>query len=325
MNISAIQYRRLEFRDYDPEQLRAVVNGSDMEHTILAPGACSAMVQQFRTGRLEVDVGFYHFPVVARGQFPAGKLCISFCWGRPQLGAWANGFHLDEASVQVFAEGTELLYRAGSRIGWMVLAVSREELQAEALRRVGRELSLPETGCWSHSVPRDLALQLPDLVLKAGSRLEMQPGDRALADQRLLGACVDAIASVDPAMGHEVRKRAHHRFDTVHRADAVMRHFVGDGYSSDRLCRSLGVTERSLQMHFKDAFGVNPKAWYQRLALNRAHNELLHRPHHDNLVTQVALDCGFDHLGRFAQSYRELFGRLPSETVRTRLETRSRG
>ena len=31
-------------------------------------------------------------------------------------------------------------------------------------------------------------------------------------------------------------------------------------------------------------------------------------------VTQVAMDCGFNHLGKFARAYRDRFGEPPSET-----------
>lgn len=35
-------------------------------------------------------------------------------------------------------------------------------------------------------------------------------------------------------------------------------------------------------------------------------------------VTSIALDCGFDHLGRFALGYRQLFGESPSRTAASR-------
>nr|WP_289711683.1 helix-turn-helix domain-containing protein [Escherichia coli] len=35
-------------------------------------------------------------------------------------------------------------------------------------------------------------------------------------------------------------------------------------------------------------------------------------------LTELALDFGFAHLGRFAEQYRRQFGELPSETLRRR-------
>jgi AraC-like DNA-binding protein len=35
-------------------------------------------------------------------------------------------------------------------------------------------------------------------------------------------------------------------------------------------------------------------------------------------VTELALDYGFLHLGRFSESYRQQFGELPSETLKRR-------
>jgi transcriptional regulator GlxA family with amidase domain len=33
-------------------------------------------------------------------------------------------------------------------------------------------------------------------------------------------------------------------------------------------------------------------------------------------LTHIAARWGFEHMGRFAQGYRELFGERPSETIR---------
>jgi transcriptional regulator GlxA family with amidase domain len=50
-----------------------------------------------------------------------------------------------------------------------------------------------------------------------------------------------------------------------------------------------------------------------RLAQARAD---LEAPGPNTSVTNVAYDCGFSHLGRFAQEYARRFGESPSETLR---------
>lgn len=321
MSEAFLQFRRYQFRDYDPEQLRQVVDGSEMEHTILGAGTCSAAVQQFQAGRVSVDIGFYQFPFVARGQFPRSRVCLGLAWGLKE-NARANGIEVDHTTFVIHAEGNELLYRAAADSGWMVVAMERQELQSAALAHLGRELTLPDRGMLDIRVPITLARRLVELIHATGRNLEGRVGPiLPMADEALVAACVEAIASSNHALERDVFRRLTERNHVIRQADAVMRHLVGGSYSSDRVCRTLGVTERTLQSYFKESIGLTPKSWFRRLALNRAHEALLHRPIQRNLVTEVALDCGFEHFGRFAQSYRELFGRTPSETVQSRLST----
>jgi transcriptional regulator GlxA family with amidase domain len=38
----------------------------------------------------------------------------------------------------------------------------------------------------------------------------------------------------------------------------------------------------------------------------------------DVRIASIALNCGFTHFGRFAQSYKDRFGESPSQTARLR-------
>jgi transcriptional regulator GlxA family with amidase domain len=49
--------------------------------------------------------------------------------------------------------------------------------------------------------------------------------------------------------------------------------------------------------------------------LDRARSEILRQPAAH--ITEIAAECGFTHLGRFAEQYRERFGESPSRTQRS--------
>lgn len=82
------------------------------------------------------------------------------------------------------------------------------------------------------------------------------------------------------------------------------------------LARLAGVSVRTLQEGFQRFRGRTPSQISRDLRLDRARTALLDGDG-DN-VTAVALDSGFSHLGRFAQSYAERFGETPSQTIRRR-------
>lgn len=88
------------------------------------------------------------------------------------------------------------------------------------------------------------------------------------------------------------------------------------------LSQVAGVSPRSLQEGFKRYRGVSPIAFVTERRLELARRTLQEGRPHDS-VTEVALRCGFFHLGRFAQSYKVRFGETPSETFR-RASGRSR-
>lgn len=83
------------------------------------------------------------------------------------------------------------------------------------------------------------------------------------------------------------------------------------------LCRVLRVSRRTLQYAFESIFDINPIAYLRAIRLNRARRALkagAATPHAS--VGDIAARFGFWHLSRFASEYKQLFGELPSETLR---------
>jgi len=82
------------------------------------------------------------------------------------------------------------------------------------------------------------------------------------------------------------------------------------------LCRAAGVSERTLRNAFHDVLGFSPKQYFLRHGLEEARHALERAGRVRGAVTQVATECGFFELGRFAGAYRQLFGERPSDTLR---------
>jgi AraC-like DNA-binding protein len=53
----------------------------------------------------------------------------------------------------------------------------------------------------------------------------------------------------------------------------------------------------------------------ESVRMNSAHRELSELRPEESTVTQVALDNGFSHLGRFSVAYRERYGETPSDRL----------
>jgi transcriptional regulator GlxA family with amidase domain len=71
-----------------------------------------------------------------------------------------------------------------------------------------------------------------------------------------------------------------------------------------------------LEAHFRAYLGTTPLGWVRRRRLARARQQLLAAADRES-VTGVALANGFTELGRFAGQYRNQFGELPSQTLKS--------
>jgi len=86
-------------------------------------------------------------------------------------------------------------------------------------------------------------------------------------------------------------------------------------YTLADLCGIACVSPRTLEYAFYDNFRLSPLAYVRALRLQGARHALLHR--NDGAgVSEVALEYGFTHLGKFSVDYRRMFGERPSETLR---------
>ena len=83
------------------------------------------------------------------------------------------------------------------------------------------------------------------------------------------------------------------------------------------LAKQYHITEQTLQNSFKSLFGFTPKHFFLLLKLNMAHYDLIENSPDQSSVSKIALKWGFTHMGRFSSYYTELFGRNPSQTLRS--------
>lgn len=103
----------------------------------------------------------------------------------------------------------------------------------------------------------------------------------------------------------------------VRRAEELMHAQLSAPLRLIDIAEAAGVPVRTLCDGFLHFRQTSPMQYLKQLRLERARQAILESPS-DVRIASIALDCGFSHLGRFAISYRERFGELPSDSVRKR-------
>jgi AraC-like DNA-binding protein len=140
---------------------------------------------------------------------------------------------------------------------------------------------------------------------------------RVTAQVELLEALLAALGAttdVQPPRRDDTR-RAQSRIVKA-AEDHALAH-MGDRLYVTDLCKAAGVSERSLEYAFKEIMGMTPVAYLTRVRLHRVRQALQAATLGSTTVSVEALNGGFWHFGDFSRAYRDCFGELPSETLRS--------
>jgi len=139
-------------------------------------------------------------------------------------------------------------------------------------------------------------------------------------EQALIDGCLEALsASAHCETGRsDCFSKVGTALRALHRQDRL-------NCRIDELCDELGLRERTLLRAFHRVVGMGPKHYLLLRQLNIIRRALLDPAHSERHVTDVLTDCGVSELGRVAGQYKNLFGELPSKTLRCVRHTHHRG
>ncbi len=102
---------------------------------------------------------------------------------------------------------------------------------------------------------------------------------------------------------------------TVKRACEYIQGNIQCQLTLDELAAASAVSPATLAKHFRHYLGQSPMQYVRERKLEAVHDELA-RSFAEVSVAEVALQYGFNHLGRFSAYYRERYGQLPSMTLK---------
>lgn len=109
--------------------------------------------------------------------------------------------------------------------------------------------------------------------------------------------------------------RSARRFTLARRARDYMLQNMLKPPSIAEICDFLSVSERTFYEIFSRSFGVSPKHFLKSRRLF-AVRQVLKESTKEDRVSDIAMRYGFWDMGYFARDYHEMFGELPSVTLR---------
>lgn len=322
---SAVQLKTHTLSTTDLDEARELLTRQYCSHSIFQKDHRTALDVRYWHSQM-VDMSFNYLQYGAEvdirpREFETFYLVHIPLVGHASLRAGGHYFHLRPGVAAIVSPTQPLstIWQADCR--QLMLKIDRKSLEGLlshlTFQPVDRPLVFPfvfdlEAGLGStfFGMIRHLAEELAHNQAVVKSRLVCAQLEQTLLMLILYGAnhsYRDALEATDQSVcpKHVVKAT---QYMTAHARENVT---IAD------LTRVTGVSGRALYEGFRRFKGTSPKMCLRSIRMQAVHKELLEGQDTDD-VTRIAERWGFSHLGRFASSYKKIFGEKPSQTLKRR-------
>jgi AraC family ethanolamine operon transcriptional activator len=110
------------------------------------------------------------------------------------------------------------------------------------------------------------------------------------------------------------------RYSLVKKAEEISKSYRDKPLTLQKLCQELQTSRTALSYGFEEVFGISPMAYIKIQRLNGVRRALMNTDPNIKTVMDVAQEWGFWNAAHFAKDYKEMFGELPSKTLRGNLQ-----
>jgi AraC family ethanolamine operon transcriptional activator len=137
------------------------------------------------------------------------------------------------------------------------------------------------------------------------------------AEEEIIAAVSRALEASSKALIRRRGRPSFSRARVIAKSLSLLEASAGAPLFTRDLCRTTGVTERTLRNIFGEYFGIGPMRLLKVLQLREIHSALLAADPTHETVTCIAARFGIWDFSLFARNYKDLFGESPSSTLRT--------
>lgn len=113
----------------------------------------------------------------------------------------------------------------------------------------------------------------------------------------------------------ELERRLKGKPSYLNNIDSLLKDNLSQPLKLNQIEKIIGISREKLYHDFHSYFGQSPVAYLRNLRFEEVYKRLKNIKPWEN-ISSIAMDCGFQQLGRFSQEYKTRFGELPSETLK---------
>lgn len=304
----------------DVDEFRAAVRPANSEYVVTGSGSFAASIIRVDLHRLRLQRFNEILARTWRIEIVDGRVGIGF-FAEPGAPMKRQGIELMPDEVGVLSGSGTLCHTASGPSHLASMSLPANDLAELAGALAGLDLT-PTDPVMTANVAAASMTRLRSLHAAAAHLAETAPHiiARPEAARGLEVSLSDAMVMCLAAgrLRTDTASQRRHAL-LIKRFRALEEANRGRALYLPEVCAALGVSQRTLHQVCHEQLGVGPKRYLLLRRLHLAHRDLRCASPGEGTVTDIATKYGFWELGRFAVSYRTIFGQSPSVTLRESL------
>lgn len=314
-SVASIFQRRTIF---DVDELSFAIPDWSIEISPLRPGSFRGEITVVTLGPVLIWYGRYNQQLLERVRTPEHCMTIAHPSRGPDVVTF-NGRALRDGEVllggcasvaETVGHGVREPAAASVRLDF--LRSQSDWLEAHCPEPAAQMQVRSAGSTWTQEFSAALRW-ISDAVVRYEGALTHAEVQRSLVDALL--ARISCVHLMQAPLSEHRGARASRRI-AVQRAREYIHSHLTDPIRLSELCEHAHTQARSLEYGFLEVMGVSPMTYVRALRLQRVRRLLLSPAVHTRSVSEIALDCGFWHLGQFAADYKQHYSESPSATYR---------
>ena len=308
----------LEINEFDT--FSNVVHDWEIDFLQLDGGSFYSKLQQFILPEIHIGHTRFDCHLDQKGKSPDDM------WSFVIMGENASMFKFNHE--ETLSTSTMVIYTPGAKINAAtyagfevyILSIPRAHFhyltQKLGLDEIEAKLSKVDRVELEPQQADALRKQLQDILLKAADAVSKTVSKDA-KHLLLEYLPVKFLKEIGTQIGCAKEKTMQERHMHFMEARTYMHTHLNEALSIEEVAKKFKLSERTLRNYFKAELNTSPKKYLNTLRLSRVRGELKMLNTEKGIVEKTARKFGFHHMGQFAKNYKEYFGELPSETLRS--------
>ena len=299
----------VDFRNINMEEMEFYARAWSLERIQMQKGLfCGSMIA-VHTPRIQLMRAPYSHGVLLQGDFPKGTVLIAAVATKATV-TFQNRL-ADKHEIKILQSGDEIDFLSNGESETFTLAIEEAYFDETYYSYFGYEFDKQQNKnvyidpiLFAHFI-NGIAKWI-EFLIKDYKQLKIKTSYEYIE--------LEILRHVFSSIYIENAKKTRPKFQIKNIRD-ILHQSIEEHVSIGRLIKELDVSERLVYHAFQENYGITPKKYYSFLRLHKIKQELLLANPKTDSISQIVSRYNIFNMSAFSDSYKKMFGELPSNTL----------